>query len=170
MSKGTLEHRVHALEKTSKYNLAQLILFCIMIFENTLLVIMYIGRNLIENDGYLGYLKKSFTAKLAVLLLIDQLVELIITILEYRHVFRISKSYVHATNITLVLFAKFYLYASVVDISKAVKKQNMAYSIRNRSTTKDKDVQSGSSGYITSADILDRQKPMKLERNNSSHI
>jgi hypothetical protein len=131
-----MQERVHALEKTSKYNLAQLILFSSMIFENTILLIAYIGRNLIQNEGYLNYLKKSFTAKLGLLLLIDQTVELIITILQFRGVFKISKTYVHATNITLVLFAKFYLYASVLDVSNAVRTQNRSSSTTRKSTMK----------------------------------
>jgi hypothetical protein len=51
---GPMEHRIRAFDKTSKCNVAQLIIFSLMIFGNTVLIILYIGRHLIENEGYLS--------------------------------------------------------------------------------------------------------------------
>ena len=45
------------------WNMAQLALFFINIVGTTLFVMWYVGRNLVEREGYLAYLKQSATVR-----------------------------------------------------------------------------------------------------------
>lgn len=70
---------------------------------------------------FFEYMYSSPTAKLGVLLLIEELAQCFVTILIVSSTFILTRSYVHGLNISFTLFSTLFYYSTFVDICKAIE-------------------------------------------------
>ncbi|EPZ33036.1 hypothetical protein ROZALSC1DRAFT_30915 [Rozella allomycis CSF55] len=115
----------------SSSNMIQTIFTSLMVIGNTLLVLFYIGHKVYERSGYFAYLTRSDTAKLGLIISIEQLIQIITMALAYTETISITKSYVHSTTITFVLFSLFFYNSTFVDVKGAIKANNESRTTEN---------------------------------------
>lgn len=120
-------------------NMAQIVLYITVTMTSTGVIFHYIGRNLMNNEGYYEYLRKSKSARLAVIFTLDQLTNLIWTALVSSGYTRMTRTYFHYQNFSLALAAIFYYYATFEDIKKAVRETASASKSLHQSNSKSLD-------------------------------
>lgn len=75
----------------------------------------------IRRFKFMAYMYSSPTAKLGVLLLLEELAQCFVTILIFSSTLSLTRSYVHGLNISFTLFSTLFYYSTFVDISKAIE-------------------------------------------------
>lgn len=128
-------------------NMAQIVLYTSVTMCATGIIFHYIGRNLMNNEGYYEYLRKSHSARLAVLFMLDQVTNLIWTALVSSGYTRMTRTYFHYQNFSLAVAALFYYYATFEDIKKAVRETASASKSLHQSQSKSLDRLGTASGH-----------------------
>lgn len=106
-------------------NVAQIILYVTVTISCTGIIFHYIGRCLMNNQGYYEYLRSSKSSRLAIIFIMDQLANLIWTSLVSTSAFQMNRSYFHYQNFSLALAAYFF-YWTFEDIKGAVQQTGIS--------------------------------------------
>ncbi|KAI3643663.1 hypothetical protein MP228_009827 [Amoeboaphelidium protococcarum] len=113
-------------------NLAQLALYATFIITNSMFIVYYVGRKLIEREGYWSYLKKAPSAKLGVIVVTDLVLQFIVTCVVFSGAIPMTRAYFHGTVLSFVLFSCFYYFNTFEDIGNAITENNRV--MTNKST------------------------------------